>query len=235
MTLRNTNKCHRAGSCTGRARNPPSYLKTTHTLWLTSTAFLSRKAEPSAYRRGGNQLVDYSSGKHTSHLHVFMAEEGMGNQYTNELLEHISQDELTANASAEEKTQHATRRLKNQKCVPSAGGTPRSANGEYNMIWPPNSRQLVKKAFALRSQTSPQLQPYSQTTRIPLHKELSYSPRRFGFNSIARTRLHRCTRRRLVIASLKVVELLEDDHDDRLEATTEATVPLKAAALLVED
>jgi hypothetical protein len=38
-----------------------------------------------------------------------------------------------------------------------------------------------------------------------------------------------------VIASLKVVELLEDDHDDRLEATTEATVPLKAAALLVED
>jgi hypothetical protein len=37
----------------------------------------------------------------------------------------------------------------------------------------------------------------------------------------------------LAIVSPKVFEVLEDDHDDRLEATTEPTTPLKAAALLL--
>jgi hypothetical protein len=39
----------------------------------------------------------------------------------------------------------------------------------------------------------------------------------------------------LAIVSLKEVELLEDGHDDRLEATTEATMLPKVAALLVGD
>jgi hypothetical protein len=44
-------------------------------------------------------LVDYKSDEQTSHRHVFMAEEGEGNQYANELLKQISED-----ASAEDKT-----------------------------------------------------------------------------------------------------------------------------------
>jgi hypothetical protein len=47
----------------------------------------------------GTALVDYSSDEHTSHRHIYMAEvEGKGNGNPNELLEQISEDEVTADA-----------------------------------------------------------------------------------------------------------------------------------------
>lgn len=64
-------------------------------------------------------LVTYSSNEHTSHRHLYMVEVGnpsnTGNEDNNELLEQISEDEVTANIDNEIDTQRNTRRLKNQR------------------------------------------------------------------------------------------------------------------------
>ncbi|XP_025825145.1 uncharacterized protein LOC112900499, partial [Panicum hallii] len=57
--------------------------------------------------------VGYSSDEHTSHRHMFIAEEGEGNQYANKLPKHISEDELTANISVEDETQGCAERRRN--------------------------------------------------------------------------------------------------------------------------
>jgi serine phosphatase RsbU (regulator of sigma subunit) len=69
----------------------------------------------SQIHKEGTMLVNYTSDEHTLHRHVFMTEEGERNQYTNELLEQIFEDQLTANAGVEDETQRVARRLKNQR------------------------------------------------------------------------------------------------------------------------
>lgn len=50
---------------------------------------------------GATALVDYSSDKHTSHRHVYMAEvEGNANRHPNEQLDQISKDKITANGGS---------------------------------------------------------------------------------------------------------------------------------------
>jgi hypothetical protein len=66
----------------------------------------------------GTVLVNYSFDEHSSHRHIYMVEvEAESNEDPNELLEQISGDEVTADASNENDAEHATRRLRNQKCA----------------------------------------------------------------------------------------------------------------------